>query len=1040
MTTNLSSVFGIASSASKGKGFPLQDGSQEILVDERSNKTDDIVFNTKPAEHKCTTAIHYPVAQPKSWVRAKNATTPCKTDTERGNQNIAEILDTVLMIYGMFGFNAKYFKTSRSFRIHQTLSEGLSSMKYWKYRFAAFFSYWKGQPLPKCIIPQENLDALRIDDFNTHHASTILYGRGHRFVDHLSREKIVTVWPSFLQSILMIKKGLNRPEDLDVVKGLMETFEMLTHPNKITANRSNHQVFEVERFQLANDGTLKRNDSGGIRLGRLFRTAIRDTIEEVFQHSSEDDIRAALIGSDPRIPSTNANYVQGRNLAGTLGLVQDMFRLPELYPDFHSNPIYREISDDFSKFRAKYGSSLFEFINRNVNKVETSSFHNEYISSDDIDSLYLDPYVVSEIEYIASKFSTLIRHEANKEDSNVTLVGLKEPLKVRVISKGPPITYYSLKPLQKFFHGEMRQHRVFKFIGQPVSEEAIYSIFGELKERQGFLSGDYKDATNNMHPLLGSLTVNALADFFRMDDIHPIYRQLMHKALTGHVVDNPAKDALKAWYRSKSLDNFQRLLNFYRYYRETYSPNMFRLYKGNAYLEYIDRYTMDPNYLSFDDFVPHSISNFIELYDGHMERDQLNGQLMGSPMSFIVLCLVNAALLKAVDYLLTGRKRLLSEMPLTVNGDDFVYKTVPKGYRIWQNLTPYTGMEESVGKTFYSREFLNMNSREFLYINNSYSIVPFINLGLVHGLKRSEIDVVATGSERGLHDEGSLSTRAYEALLTAPRFVRGRLYDYLLNHNLPILTKIKLPWFVPAEYGGVGLPILLYNNELWNWKSQGFPRSITHFPQFLDDENLPKTFSGWFHHFGQTPTYPSQRNLSGLAYLMTGPNYPIERITPVTDPVIFNMHRAVKKHLPHPIFRNFSEHMALKVSDSTPRLQLLFLFYSLFSPPNLFYREEEKPSLRRLKSLLQGSTQRNIKVIDEVLSSLQEDYSFFKQDDPALINFNNLVAAERVRPLMAIRSIANNESIWREASSKFVLPFDVFEPKFRTQTYRSLNL
>lgn len=961
---------------------------------------------------------------------------------------VAEVLETVLMIYEYFGFNAKGFSLERSIRIHESMSRGMNFMKYWKFRFAAFFSAHKSQILPKCIIPKQNLDDLLIEDFSTH-ASKLLYGRGDRFVLSLVRENKDAVLPSFLQSILMLKKGLRRPEDSDVVKGLRETFEMLTRENKITDEVSSLKVFELDTFQLDGDGTLKKDKKGGIRIGRLFQTNIREVVKEVFQHSNIDNLLSTVSGIAPRIPSTNANYVTGQRAAGTLGLLQDMFHNMKLFKD---EPGFQFLKHEFDNFRLRWGDSV-QSVTRHI--FRTSDGEERIESEDVLPELALPVEMITDLERIAEDFSYFLRRQALREDSSVELVGLKEALKVRVISKGPPLTYYSLKPMQKFLHGEMRKHKAFRFIGETVSANAMQEILGDLKENQYFVSGDYKDATNNMHPLLSRLAVNAICDELELDRFDTSLRTLMLKALVGHYILHPTRNIIERFEKELAGKAREHVLKdlrsqleiYYDQYTEQHAPTSRLAF--SSYVEAARSRNVDP-----DRFLIESLEYYSQEVDGADEdglRQQLNGQLMGSPMSFIILCIVNASLLKSVDYLNTGRKKKLSDIPVTVNGDDFVYKTTQRGYRIWQTLTPFTGMEESVGKTFCSREFCNMNSREFLYRNGKYSMVPFINLGLVYGMKRSEVDLVASGTDRGLHDEGSLAHRVYEALETAPVYCRARLYDFILNKNSDILRSVRLPWFVPAEYGGVGLPMLTRWGSLYNWRQLGLPSSCEVFRkrfEEVDDNVKIAQWSDVFHTFGKTVTYPTYRNLSALRNLFKlreDGTFLMNEVTPVTSPVIFNMHKVVSKALPAPTLVSYQTHLSRSIERAdTPNLQFIYFLYSLFvTPIDLEYDDDKiaNRAVRLLNLIEKGKVKRSVESIDELLSAArQSDLNFFKLEDDPLFDMHRLLHANSYRSLMAYRSIAINEKVWQDATKNFSHPFNNFVPQFFSNSYSSLNL
>lgn len=85
---------------------------------------------------------------------------------------------------------------------------------------------------------------------------------------------------------------------------------------------------------------------------------------------------------------------------------------------------------------------------------------------------------------------------------------------------------------------------------------------------------------------------------------------------------------------------------------------------------------------------------------------QTRGQLMGSLLSFPILCIANAATV------MTVRKQELSEVVALVNGDDLLFRE--KNLRVvksWKKVATAMGLEPSVGKNYLSYEFGSINSQ-----------------------------------------------------------------------------------------------------------------------------------------------------------------------------------------------------------------------------------------------------------------------------------------------------------------------------------------
>jgi len=116
-------------------------------------------------------------------------------------------------------------------------------------------------------------------------------------------------------------------------------------------------------------------------------------------------------------------------------------------------------------------------------------------------------------------------------------------------------------------------------------------------------------------------------------------------------------------------------------------------------------------------------------------RPQRRGQLMGSPVSFPVLCLINMALIWAA--IAPGEERL-ENVRAMVNGDDCVFPATAGERAAWADLAGLVGLEPSVGKTYFSSDYLVMNSTMFsnkFDEEQGFPEIPFLNLGLLIGMK-----------------------------------------------------------------------------------------------------------------------------------------------------------------------------------------------------------------------------------------------------------------------------------------------------------------
>jgi hypothetical protein len=146
------------------------------------------------------------------------------------------------------------------------------------------------------------------------------------------------------------------------------------------------------------------------------------------------------------------------------------------------------------------------------------------------------------------------------------------------------------------------------------------------------------------------------------------------------------------------------------------------------------------------------------LYYGEKNEDgtkitykQQWGQLMGSPTSFPVLCLINLAATK-LAYELYETERLgaeskvtipVAELPMCVNGDDILFWChSDRHYQIWKDVTANAGLKFSLGKNYTSRRFCIINSEMYRHqprFDLPFTKVPCINTRLLEGGSRSSV-------------------------------------------------------------------------------------------------------------------------------------------------------------------------------------------------------------------------------------------------------------------------------------------------------------
>jgi hypothetical protein len=96
---------------------------------------------------------------------------------------------------------------------------------------------------------------------------------------------------------------------------------------------------------------------------------------------------------------------------------------------------------------------------------------------------------------------------------------------------------------------------------------------------------------------------------------------------------------------------------------------------------------------------------------------QRRGQLMGTFLSFPLLCLVNY---------LTFKFLVPRDVPVRVNGDDIVFRATPEEVEVWSRGVGAAGLVLSTGKTLVDPEFFVLNSTMFKGSPQRVRLVPFV--------------------------------------------------------------------------------------------------------------------------------------------------------------------------------------------------------------------------------------------------------------------------------------------------------------------------
>jgi len=145
------------------------------------------------------------------------------------------------------------------------------------------------------------------------------------------------------------------------------------------------------------------------------------------------------------------------------------------------------------------------------------------------------------------------------------------------------------------------------------------------------------------------------------------------------------------------------------------------------------------------------------LFEDSSTLVQKRGQLMGSPLSFPLLCLIN---------FLSFKYAVRREVPVKINGDDIVFRARPDEIEKWFAFVGESGLVVSKGKTLVHGTLLSLNSSYFLSSATGVTGVQHIRASAL--LKKCEDMSSLTGRVARIKGDlaaGSVRCRAIRVLL-----------------------------------------------------------------------------------------------------------------------------------------------------------------------------------------------------------------------------------------------------------------------------------
>lgn len=177
---------------------------------------------------------------------------------------------------------------------------------------------------------------------------------------------------------------------------------------------------------------------------------------------------------------------------------------------------------------------------------------------------------------------------------------------------------------------------------------------------------------------------------------------------------------------------------------------------------------------------------------------QNNGQLMGSIMSFPILCLLNLVTLRAAEYS-TG----FHPVDPLINGDDMAYSCPSTLF--WEYQGHYAnqiGLIPSLGKCYLSEHCATMNSVLFTRKGRQIRQMDYCPVGLIHGKHK----VSVKNTEDSEEEEGTGLSGCLSVIIAGSRSPTKMTKRFLSYNRFALNSECKgRNIFLPFFLGGMGV-------------------------------------------------------------------------------------------------------------------------------------------------------------------------------------------------------------------------------------------
>ncbi len=323
-------------------------------------------------------------------------------------------------------------------------------------------------------------------------------------------------------------------------------------------------------------------------------------------------------------------------------------------------------------------------------------------------------------------------------------IAIPEPGKFRCITAGDSACYTGLRGLQKYLIRQWKNMSIgtMRDGWQKRWQEVVDRTAEEMREKgEVWVNGDYKDATDFMKLEATLVAVDEICKILNLDQDDPLLALAFRESFGGILID--------------------------------YKRTLKELRDADPLLE------------------KEVVRQLESLGLSEEKLMQTNGQLMGHPLSFPLLCIINYS-----TWLRTtcGGIGVDEEEYLRINGDDITFRTRPEKSKVWEQNALEVGLQKNSQKT-YTGFFSLINSEQFLPGQGLAGYLP-----------------VSAAYATSVKNTASLDIMEPASYLQVFRRLVGRQGAWL-RHK--IIDSIKagrrlgalkhLSWYLPQWLGGLGL-------------------------------------------------------------------------------------------------------------------------------------------------------------------------------------------------------------------------------------------